>query len=168
MSTIITKQPNGKWARYSSVRDTFTHINMSEDELYEYMKKEFGANDEDVVDFKGFLAGQHSFKPEDFYEVIENLAITNETLESLRQKLADMGMRNADNFWPAVTYEEQRKEQAKWLMKEISKYMSRYGFWLTVENEKIYLTDEMLSDEEGGWGKEAFKFDNVAQMENFY
>jgi hypothetical protein len=36
MGSFICKQPNGKYCRFSTVVDTLTHINMTEDEYIEY------------------------------------------------------------------------------------------------------------------------------------
>lgn len=36
MSAFICKQPNGKYCRFSTVVDTVTHINMTEDEYIAY------------------------------------------------------------------------------------------------------------------------------------
>ena len=67
MGAIITKQPNGKYARFSYVVDTFTDWNLTKDELKELMTRKFGVEDYDVIHFEDFLAGKHSYRPEDFY-----------------------------------------------------------------------------------------------------
>ena len=173
MGAFITKQPNGKYARFSSVVDTFTDWNLTKDELKELMARKFGAEDYDVTHFEDFLAGKHSYRPYDFYRVIQDMSLSNETLESARKKLSEMGFRGAENWQPSACWDDDRKEQAKWIMKEISKYMYRFGFDLIVKDGDIYLKDKLFFEEDGevddtGFGEVKFVFDDKNCREPFY
>lgn len=173
MGAVITKQPNGKYARFSSVVDTFTDWNLTKDELKELMTRKFGAEDYDVTHFEDFLAGKHSYRPYDFYKVIQDMSLSNETLESARKKLSEMGFRGAENWQPSVCWDDDRKKQAKWIIKEISKYMYRFGFDLIVKDGDIYLKDKLFFEEDGevddtGFGEVKFVFDDKNCEEPFY
>lgn len=170
MGAIITKQPNGKYARFSTVVDTFTHSDMTKEELHQLMEECHGKNDYDVMFFEDFLAGKHSYKPQDFYKVIQDMSLSNETLESAREILKEMGMHNYSNWMPNICWDDNRKEQAKWLMKELSKYMYRFNFKLIVKDGKIYLKDTAFNEEdkETGFDEVEFIFDEKNCDEPFY
>ena len=154
MGAIITKQPNGKYARFSTVVDTFTHSDMTEEELHQLMEECHGKNDYDVM----------------FFEVIQDMSLSNETLESAREILKEMGMHNYSNWMPSICWDDDRKEQAKWIMKELSKYMYRFNFKLIVKNGKIYLKDTAFNEEdkETGFDEVEFIFDEKNCDEPFY
>lgn len=168
MGAVITKQPNGKYARFSSVVDTYTHYNMTKAELKKLMTDSYGKNDYDVKDFEGFLAGRHSYRPEDFYTTVAEMSLSNEDLISARTKLREMGFHGAENWWPAVSWDDDRKEQAKWLMKELSKYMYHFGFQLSIKDNTICLKDTLFDEPDEGFGEIPFVFDNDNCNENFY
>lgn len=91
MSAFICKQPNGKYCRFSTVVDTVTHINMTEDEYIAYrveiairdareelnnylkpfdeVKKQFFPNYDTVEEFNKYLkemGDTEQLDPEDY------------------------------------------------------------------------------------------------------
>ena len=80
MSAFICKQPNGKYCRFSTILETVTHINMTEDEYIAYrvgiaMQE---ARDELNNHLKPFEEVKKQFYPE--YDTVEDF---NESLKEM-------------------------------------------------------------------------------------
>ena len=71
---MITKQPNGKYARISSIVDAPTHTNMSKDELREYLDdtQQFDYKNQPVEEWLERYA-------RDFSEAVANIRPVNMT-----------------------------------------------------------------------------------------
>ena len=85
MGAFIAKQPNGLYCRFSSVVDTVTHINMTEEDYINYCieraKKDAEREAKDVL--KHYV---HSFE-----EVKDSFFPRNNTIEEFNEMLHKMG-----------------------------------------------------------------------------
>ena len=85
MGAFICKQPNGKYCRFSTVVDTITHYNMTEDEyVAECIKR---AVDRAIEDARCVL--KNHLKP--FDEVKKQFIPNNNTVEEFNEMLKEMG-----------------------------------------------------------------------------
>lgn len=50
MGAMISRQPNGKYCRYSTGIDNFTHINMTAEQYIEYCREKAAEEAQDVLD----------------------------------------------------------------------------------------------------------------------
>lgn len=50
MGAMISRQPNGKYCRYSTVVDNFTHINMTAEQYIEYCAQRARKEAKDVLE----------------------------------------------------------------------------------------------------------------------
>jgi hypothetical protein len=48
MAALLLKQPNGLYARYSSIPDGFTHVEMTADEAAEMLRAEYSTSDHEI------------------------------------------------------------------------------------------------------------------------
>ena len=81
MGAFIARQPNGLLCRFSSVVDTLTHYNMTEEEFIEYYVEKARE------DAKWLL--EHNVKP--FNRVIEEFRPINASVEEFNAYLREMG-----------------------------------------------------------------------------
>lgn len=81
MGVFLSQQPNGKFCRFSTVVDTFTHWNMTEEEYIEYCIEK--AREDAKWELKNQLSG--------FENVIENFIPNNNTVEEFKEILKEMG-----------------------------------------------------------------------------
>lgn len=85
MGGFIAKQPNGLYCRFSTVVDTITHMNMTEEDYINYCveraKEEAEREAEDVL--KHYV---HSFD-----EVKDSFRPGNNTIEEFNEMLHEMG-----------------------------------------------------------------------------
>lgn len=81
MGAFIVKQPNGLYCRFSTVVDTVTHINMTEEDYIEMCAERAREEARDVL--KGHL------RP--FSEVKERFCPNNNTVEEFNELLEEMG-----------------------------------------------------------------------------
>ena len=81
MGAFIARQPNGLLCRFSSVVDTLTHYNMTEDEYIEYCAEKARK------DAKWLL--EHKVKP--FNLVIKEFRPLNMSVEEFNAYLREMG-----------------------------------------------------------------------------
>lgn len=79
MGAMISRQPNGKYCRYSTVIDNFTHINMTAEQYIEYCRERAAEEAQDVLDrhLIPFARIEN--------EVKENPVIPNDILDKMRQ-----------------------------------------------------------------------------------
>lgn len=92
MGAFICKQPNGLYCRYSSVVDSITHWNMTEDDYIEYCAEK--AREE------ARFTLQHRLKP--FERVIEDFYPYNMSVEKFKEIVKDMGYEGEmpdDSVW---------------------------------------------------------------------
>lgn len=85
MGSFICKQPNGKYCRFSTVVDTLTHINMTEDEYIEYCVSR--AVKDAIREAKDVLANY--VRP--FDEVKKYFVPNNNTVAEFNELLKEMG-----------------------------------------------------------------------------
>jgi hypothetical protein len=78
MGGMICKQPNGKYARYSSVVDGFTDINMTEDDYIQLCVKR--ATENAIAEAKQVLQ-HHVYKIEEAIERWRLLNLDNEGIK---------------------------------------------------------------------------------------
>lgn len=81
MGAFIARQPNGLLCRFSSVVDTLTHYNMTEEEYIEYRAEQARE------DAKWLL--EHNVKP--FNLVIKEFRPINASVEEFNAYLREMG-----------------------------------------------------------------------------
>lgn len=81
MGAFISKQPNGKYCRFSTVVDTVTHYNMT---VQDYIDLKVAEAREEAID----TIRRHC-KP--FSDVLEYFNTTNETVDEFNKKLIEMG-----------------------------------------------------------------------------
>ena len=81
MGAFISKQPNGLYCRFSTVVDTVTHINMTEEEYIEMCAERGRKEARDVLD--------NYLQP--FSEVKEKFVPNNNTVEEFNELLKEMG-----------------------------------------------------------------------------
>lgn len=81
MAAFICKQPNGKYCRFSTVIDTVTHINMTEDEYIAMCVESAIEEARDVL--------ENHLKP--FEEVKKQFVPNNDTVEEFNEYLKEMG-----------------------------------------------------------------------------
>ena len=113
---MYSRQPNGKYCRFSTIVDNFTHHNLTERDLEGMLGKsdaKFLVSSTVDTDIRCF----HLW-PFDF--VKKQVRPGNDTLNNVREKLKEMG----DNDWETFEYHdweiEERKAEAiaKRLMRE--------------------------------------------------
>ena len=81
MAGFICKQPNGKYCRFSSVVDTITHYNMTEDEYIDYCVQRAIEEAKDIL--------ENHLRP--FDEVKKYFVPNNDTVEEFNKLLIEMG-----------------------------------------------------------------------------
>lgn len=81
MGAFISKQPNGKYCRFSTFVDTLTHINMTEEDYIEMCAERAREEARDVL--KNYI------KP--FSMVKEYFRPNNNTVEEFNDMLKEMG-----------------------------------------------------------------------------
>lgn len=81
MGAFISKQPNGKYCRFSTVVDTVTDYNMTEQDYIDLKVAEARQEAIDII--------HRHCKP--FSDVLENFNTTNETVDEFNKKLIEMG-----------------------------------------------------------------------------
>lgn len=81
MRTFIARQPNGLLCRFSSVVDTLTHYNMTEEEYIEYCAEKARKNARYDLD--------HRVKP--FHLVTDYFVPNNCSVEEFNSYLREMG-----------------------------------------------------------------------------
>lgn len=81
MAGIICKQPNGLYCRFSTVVDTFTHINMTEQDYIDYCMERAKREAHEVL--------EHYVRP--LSEAKELFAPNNNTVEEFNEMLREMG-----------------------------------------------------------------------------
>lgn len=81
MGAFIARQPNGLLCRFSSIVDTLTHYNMTEEEYIEYCAEKARE------DAKWLL--EHNVKP--FNLVIKDFSPRNMSVEEFNAYLREMG-----------------------------------------------------------------------------
>ena len=84
MGAVIAKQPNGLYCRFSTIVDTFTHINMTEEDYVNYCKEV--AEREAREDLKNLAKRMRPFE-----EVILHFMPHNQTVEDFKEDLKSMG-----------------------------------------------------------------------------
>ncbi len=87
MAGFIAKQPNGLYCRFSSVVDTVTHYNMTEEDYIEYCKERAEEEAKEVL--KNYL------RP--FEEVAEKFAPNNMTEEEFAEIVKKMSESVTEN-----------------------------------------------------------------------
>ena len=85
MGAFISKQPNGKLCRFSTVVDTLTHINMTEDEYISVCVQR--AVEDALREARDVL--KYHVKP--FDEVKKQFRPGNNTVEEFNEMLIEMG-----------------------------------------------------------------------------
>lgn len=85
MGAFIAKQPNGKYCRFSTVVDTVTHINMTEDDYITYCVTR--AVKEAIQEARDVL--ENHLQP--FGEVKKRFCPNNNTVEEFNEYLKEMG-----------------------------------------------------------------------------
>lgn len=81
MGAFISKQPNGKYCRFSTVVDTITDYNMTEEEYIEMCAERARKEARDVL--------EKWTRP--FQEVIDYFYPNNDTQQQFAEKLKEMG-----------------------------------------------------------------------------
>lgn len=81
MPAFICKQPNGKYCRFSTVVDTVTHINMTEDDYIAMCVVRAIKEARDVL--------ENHLRP--FEEVKKQFMPNNDTVEEFNEYLKEMG-----------------------------------------------------------------------------
>jgi hypothetical protein len=81
MGDVITKQPNGKYARFSTIVDNFTHINMTADEYINMCIERAVENARE--DAKKVL----EYHTREFAEVMEDFNFYNPGKKKMREAL---------------------------------------------------------------------------------
>ena len=109
MGSFICKQPNGKYCRFSTVVDTLTHINMTEDEYIEYCVSR--AVKDAIREAKDVLANY--VRP--FDEVKKYFVPNNNTVAEFNELLKEMG--DTEQLDPKK-YGEDEEEQLPELTEE--------------------------------------------------
>ena len=82
MGAFISKQPNGKYCRFSTVVDTITHYNMTEEEYIEMCAERARKEARDVL--------ERYTRP--FQQVIDWFYPNNDTQQQFAEKLKEMGV----------------------------------------------------------------------------
>lgn len=90
MSCYYVKQPNGLYARFSDVVDTFTHWNMTFDDMVEAFMEMDDLSREEAVD-KTVITIANRLRP--FERAIEDFIPNNDTVEKFNALLELMGSR---------------------------------------------------------------------------
>lgn len=85
MGAFIAKQPNGLLCRFSTVVDTVTHWNMTEQDYIDYCVER--AKERAIEDANDVL--KHYLKP--FEDVKEYFCPNNNTIEEFEELLHEMG-----------------------------------------------------------------------------
>lgn len=88
MGAIIARQPNGLYCRFSSVVDTITDYNMTEEEYIEMCAERARKEARDVL--KNYL------RP--FENVLDDFRPRNENVEVFRARLKEMGFNGEFNY----------------------------------------------------------------------
>ena len=109
MGSFICKQPNGKYCRFSTVVDTLTHINMTEDEYIELCVSR--AVKDAIREAKDVLANY--LRP--FDEVKKYFVPNNNTVAEFNELLKEMG--DTEQLDPKK-YGEDEEEQLPELTEE--------------------------------------------------
>lgn len=81
MGAFISKQPNGKYCRFSTVVDTITDYNMTEEEYIEMCAERARKEARDVL--------EKWTRP--FQQVIDYFCPNNDTQQEFAEKLKEMG-----------------------------------------------------------------------------
>lgn len=81
MGAFISKQPNGKYCRFSTIVDTLTHINMTEEDYIEMCAERAREEARDVL--KNYI--------QPFSRVKEYFRPNNNTVEEFNDMLKEMG-----------------------------------------------------------------------------
>lgn len=92
---FIVRQPNGKLARFSSVVDTVTHFNMTEEEYVKYRIQQAIEEARDVIERRLYP----------FEDIIDEFAPHNESYEQFISKLKEMGANEEQ-----INYAKKRQE----------------------------------------------------------
>lgn len=89
MSGLITKQPNGLYARFSTVVDTFTHINMTAADYAKVIQNQ----EEEINPIEAALKAKDIIDNwlQPFDKVITHWGSLNDTWDSFSMKLSMMG-----------------------------------------------------------------------------
>lgn len=81
MAAFICKQPNGMYCRFSTVVDTITHYNMTEDEYIDLCVQKAIEEARDIL--------KNHLRP--FDEVKKQFMPNNDTVEEFNELLKEMG-----------------------------------------------------------------------------
>ena len=85
MGAYITKQPNGLYCRFSSVVDSVTHWNMTEQDYINFCKERYGLGAEESA--RDTL--KNHLKP--FKQIKNDFLPANDTVEEFEEMLKSMG-----------------------------------------------------------------------------
>ena len=85
MGAYIAKQPNGLFCRFSSVVDTVTHWNMTEEEYINFHKERYGIFTEEIA--RDTL--KNHLKP--FEKIKDDFIPANDSVEEFLRMLKSMG-----------------------------------------------------------------------------
>lgn len=88
MGAFIARQPNGKLCRFSTIVDTVTHYNMTEEDYIDVLMSRYGINRE-AAEMEAKDVIENYMLP--FSEVIRCFVPMNETREKFLQRLREMG-----------------------------------------------------------------------------
>lgn len=98
MGAFISKQPNGKYCRFSTVVDTVTHCNMTEDEYIEMCVERAKEEARDVLanHTKPFEWVIDYFYPnnatrEEFAKILKEMGVSEEQIAELTHQHEDKG-----------------------------------------------------------------------------
>ena len=87
MPAYIAKQPNGLYCRFSTVVDTVTHTNMTENDVVSLFVERAVKNAKEEAEY----VLKH--RVHDFKEVIEDFMPCNNTIEEIDELVKEMGQK---------------------------------------------------------------------------
>ena len=102
MAWRIVKQPNGLYARFSDVVDSFTHMNMKEAQAFEVCLLE--SDGDEVVAKRKFLAGMEDWMP-------WTCKPSADGLSRWRDSLGTIGMRHGESALNTILTELNEYQQ---------------------------------------------------------
>ena len=185
MRRTVVIQPNGLYAIYSPVADTFTDYNLTKEDVISYYRNpDFRNYCFDTRDSDGNAVLKENCDSNSIYDLpkdvipvmkladaITHVLANNETTESFQKILREMGYK----YWNRIVLGSgDTPKDVDYLLKriniDIAKILYHYNVSLQVKDGKIVVKDEIYAHGDG----ERFKpielnldFE-TAQKENFY
>lgn len=176
MGKLYAKQPNGNFCKLSSVVDAFTVINMSKEELIEMLTE----TNYDMFGYRIKYEREDTLKKLDeeienpstdgrylttFEHCLEEIMMSNYTIDELRNELKEMGYEQWETFEPIDYMEEKAREN--FMLENFDKYIDILKQHIISEYNNIYFKTTYLHSK--GKNIEEFRNDinNIKTIEDY-